>query len=560
MKGQVQDSGSHVGLPAVGESSDIGLFTGNTANRSLPELNPERDDDLGIILNARAEVQAALERLGDNVLTHQAELKRAANWAAQESSTFVNTLHRANTRADEIIFQAQQRLRKDSILVPPEVMTSCIKEASAKIPGKYLVALQWTNMREIAPTLAESRDCRDRLSASSYIWKFAIHRDEPGRKPVNLEIPSADLPLHFRDLTDHSTVASFINMLEGSGGLAKPFRQGERKCFDFLKTSTDKIAEFVAVRAGRNVIDEYYRDQAHELARPLLSQLAAAEGHLEMLNTISAGRNRSLAQFRDDHKYAFTMEAQLKRDENYLTRVIGLYDSGATPVIDKGTSPVLYSRCYTLWIDDKVVLRCEPDGGYSYIATTAKKNPFRLEAAACTPQFHSEARLRVDLGMYDFCTEDGVKLLGPARDLAAMIFRKVAEGVSVHPPTTSGSTEELVERLRRLDGESKPLLPRHWGQEYLHNSRPEKIIQGELFGDKSEWKCYVFANYVISECNLENHATYVFRRDQFESLLALGRKELRTMRPEGFVACIVHSGNSDEARQAWREKVREYIR
>lgn len=90
-------------------------------------------------------------------------------------------------------------------------------------------------------------------------------------------------------------------------------------------------------------------------------------------------------------------------------------------------------REYTLLIGGVPVLRVDKETGYSFIASPSNKKSLAIRAIGEKPSLRDLGARMANLGLGDFCTADGVKIFGEARDNIAEIFSKVYGGEQILP-------------------------------------------------------------------------------------------------------------------------------
>jgi hypothetical protein len=158
----------------------------------------------------------------------------------------------------------------------------------------------------------------------------------------------------------------------------------------------------------------------------------------------------------------------------------------------------------------------------------------------------------------DYCTEDGIPLPAEAQKVASEIFAIVRRGVSILP---KGDLEKVIRREREKQSQAlnKDISPRTWGQEFLTSQDPLKIIPGALFGDGSQWKIYVFSTCIIAEANKSACGTYVGTPTALNTFLTQSRRDILEKRPPELLAHLIHTGDSEYARQKWRSAVTKYL-
>ena len=249
-----------------------------------------------------------------------------------------------------------------------------------------------------------------------------------------------------------------------------------------------------------------------------------------------------------------TLSDQVKANEATIA-----YVTVALPLLESTEMPVIEERkgYYSLWFSGVPVFRIDDERAVSYIKTTGRSAPFRMHHGTGV-RYQRQAEAICGLARGDFCNENSVKLHGPALDFAKEIFGKVERGVEIFPAANRRGYRIPIEEPIKPREEAQK---RHWGQVFLSSLRPLEIIEGQLLGSGVAYRAYVFPeNKVVVECDEEARATYLIRREQFESLRHWPRSRLLAEQPEGFEGRIIHPGETDGDRSAWQSCVEAYVK
>jgi hypothetical protein len=222
---------------------------------------------------------------------------------------------------------------------------------------------------------------------------------------------------------------------------------------------------------------------------------------------------------------------------------------------DNERSPRPY---YSLWVSyggekEKSPVFLYENGEFKQIRSTRKDAPFTIDACMQPLQAliaYRQRRLQIGLQegeFYDICLRP---LTGESRRIAAEVFKQVKEGVEIFPEPKEQRGYKVREKGR---GTGSKRLPRTEGQLFLETLSPEEIIEGQLFGSGHSFCAYVIRGKVVVESDESGDATYVFSREQFESLRTCPRSTLLRQQPDGFAGRVIHKD------EQWKEGILAYI-
>ncbi len=223
---------------------------------------------------------------------------------------------------------------------------------------------------------------------------------------------------------------------------------------------------------------------------------------------------------------------------------------------------------YSLWASDSPIFLVEwlgkredeldVRGTFVYIFTTRKTENFRL-AHYHSYFFNSEAIVMAHqahgLKSGDYCNLSGHKITGRNLEIAQDLFNRVISGVKIFPfENVKGYIERNVpvEMAHSSDRQS-----RSYGQEFLRELSPDRVVEGELFVPGISYRAYFFGGKVVLESNLSGDATYLLDAKHFDALRERSRLELLTEKPEGFLGRVLHL---DGAEAHWKIRVENFVK
>ncbi len=463
----------------------------------------------------------------------------------QDLSTVVKAVHEAQSTNQLIARELREGLR-DGLAAPERMVLQVLQDIRATDYAFRSMPICHVQVRNLAE-IAEARMDRNfgHAAAAGPAWELRVTR--LGKEQQDITVPESTI----RTL-GFSSPKALLRALSLSAGVAV-WRQND-PCFDVinqrdLREDCKSAYDAVFAQVGESVVEMVAKKHAVNTAA-----LQAREMEL-----VALYQERSPSA-----EFHAALQEDAAKDAAFLERVINLYDRRVSPEMGRvDFSDGRTDLRYGLMIDRELVLRREADGTYCAIGTDLKKNPFKLVPVAVHPVHEQRALLRADFGMGDYCTASGVPLKGPARELASNLFNIVSRSVRVFPEDNAHevlrkvaeSDERAAARLRK----AQDVAPRHWGQEYLQSLNPEQVIPGELFVDGEHWKIYVFGEVVVAESDKTDSATFVGKREAIDLFRSCSRAEITALHDGELLGRIIHRGQEEEARQAWRAAVDSHL-
>ncbi|VVB81610.1 Uncharacterised protein [uncultured archaeon] len=225
------------------------------------------------------------------------------------------------------------------------------------------------------------------------------------------------------------------------------------------------------------------------------------------------------------------------------------------PEICKSQNQLYDKPFYSIWIGTSPIFLYDGQNLH-YLHTNSKNKTLEIRT---TPLERILSKLTIKLSEEllglkpnTFCDQNGYVLTNEQEEKAERIFEQVFTGVEILPDENSPAGY-TVRNPRTPTG--LELRPRHWGQAYLTQKTPERIILGKLLGSGRAYKAYVFGEKTIVESDEEARATYLFNTPHFENLRSWERSQLLTERPEGFNGRIIHKEN----RETWMKQIDKHL-
>ncbi|MBW2978363.1 hypothetical protein KY331_05960 [Candidatus Woesearchaeota archaeon] len=224
-----------------------------------------------------------------------------------------------------------------------------------------------------------------------------------------------------------------------------------------------------------------------------------------------------------------------------------LHTNALTPVVRKGS--YIGNKFYSLWIANSPVFLYQDNGVFS-LKTCRKDKPLELIASGSVPPVTERLGLLNDGNFYN---SDGHPLYGTAEEIAADIFLQVMNGKEILPaPQQAEGYIVKTEKRKKNDLADRY---RHWGQIFLGQLEPDEVVDGQILGSGGSYKAFVFRKKTVVEFDQEDHATYLFDTDFFNSLRHWNRQRILDQNPAGFQGRIIHEGS----RSVWKTSVTDYL-
>jgi hypothetical protein len=213
------------------------------------------------------------------------------------------------------------------------------------------------------------------------------------------------------------------------------------------------------------------------------------------------------------------------------------------------------SAFYSLWASDSPVFQLM-NGKLVYAYTSRKDGTFELKSVSLNWLFNENTQKLA--AEYHGLTEGtfwdgrGHRLSTRQADIASKFFEHINAGTEVLP---AGPWYRLRERRGgHHGGQSRPIEPRTWGQDYLKRKGPNDTRDTPLRGSGGSYQVFVFGNKTLAEFDEERHATYCFDTNYFEGLRVFNRAYHIEKRPEGFHGRIVHKTVG-----GWKQAIDDYL-
>jgi hypothetical protein len=140
------------------------------------------------------------------------------------------------------------------------------------------------------------------------------------------------------------------------------------------------------------------------------------------------------------------------------------------------------------------------------------------------------------------------------------IFHQVKIGVEILPRPKEPKGYK-IKKTRTVEDEEngaqkKTFIPRTWGQLFLAEQSPDKVVLGQILGSGGSYKAYTYGDKVVVEFDQEAHGTYFFERAYFESLKIWSRSDIIQSKPKGFYGKIHHIDNKKDL---WKKRVTKFL-
>lgn len=190
---------------------------------------------------------------------------------------------------------------------------------------------------------------------------------------------------------------------------------------------------------------------------------------------------KELALIAEKIKTINQLQRPVREDLNYLEQVL---DFSSSPLnVGKNNSTSYDLRDYTLLIGDMPVLRVDRETCYSFVAASSPKKPLVMRAIGEKPSLRELGNKLVNLGLGDFCTADGIKIFGEARENVSEVFSRVQNGEKISPEDFEKRNSDLSKQIINYnDGQTRRRIYSPINPEWLsrageeHNKLVAKII------------------------------------------------------------------------------------